>query len=252
MNAMVGIGIFICTHGAPQHPADLLPRHAQQSPSTTGRRRTPPCPAPSARRKLNSADSRRSSSRPAGEAVPWHADDCIVQRRTSESGSSSRTTPIRTRSGPGPRPSPASPSCRTMPVTISRTDIKMNGVHASVTLPKVSGFVSWSDRGGAAPSSAAASAACGSALAGATRRRCRRRHRLVEVPFLFRLPELQEDRRRDQREDAAADVGHRVQHQCPAIIVNRREDELKDRERAARRPAAPARPRTSASTSTCT
>ena len=33
---------------------------------------------------------------------------------------------------------------------------------------------------------------------------------LVEVPFLARLPEAEEDRRHDQREDAAADVGHGI------------------------------------------
>ena len=67
-----------------------------------------------------------------------------------------------------------------------------------------------------------------------------------------RLPEPQEDGHHHQREDAAADVGHRVEDERRHVGVDGGEDELKDGERAAGddqgRPDLPA----SAATSTCT
>src|ERR1051325_4393271 len=147
---------------------------------------------------------------------------------------------------PGMSTEPWLSFCRTIPVSIKKTDIKTNGIHASEMLPSVSFFVSFSeDCLDAPPIIAMASAACGSRgsramdgvaaggvsvmaaevgasavmagglsgagegvrLAGSGDRRLRRRR---EVPFLLRLPELQEDPRHPQREDAAADVGHRI------------------------------------------
>ena len=63
-------------------------------------------------------------------------------------------------------------------------------------------------------------------------RRCRRQGR-VKVPFVFRLPELQEDGGRHQGEDAAADIGHGVKDDAFEVLVESSKDVLKHGERAA-------------------